>query len=63
MSVIVRKTAETDIRVDLKRTADAVAGTGAIDTGVPFLDHMLAPDEADGAAALTRSLCGQASRL
>lgn len=37
MPVITRQTKETDIRVEL------AAGTGqaAVDTGVPFLDHML----------------------
>jgi imidazoleglycerol-phosphate dehydratase len=37
MTVIVRETRETQIRVELARGS----GAATIDTGVPFLDHML----------------------
>jgi imidazoleglycerol-phosphate dehydratase len=37
MSIIVRETSETRIRVQ----ADRGTGTAAVETGIPFLDHML----------------------
>jgi imidazoleglycerol-phosphate dehydratase len=37
MTVTVRETAETSVRVELR----AGEGSGTIETGVPFLDHML----------------------
>jgi imidazoleglycerol-phosphate dehydratase len=37
MTIITRETRETRIRIELSRGA----GAGIIDTGVPFLDHML----------------------
>ena len=37
MTVIVRETRETKIRVELTRGT----GVAEVDTGVPFLDHML----------------------
>ena len=37
MTVITRETRETRIRIELLRGS----GAGAVDTGVPFLDHML----------------------
>ncbi len=38
MSIVTRKTNETDVRVDLS----IGAGAASVDTTVPFLDHMLA---------------------
>ena len=37
MTIITRETRETRIRIELNRGT----GTGTIDTGLPFLDHML----------------------
>lgn len=37
MTVIVRETRETRIRIELERGT----GVGTVDTGLPFLDHML----------------------
>lgn len=39
MATVVRETKETQIRVDLEGTGDVAAN--AVDTSIPFLDHML----------------------
>jgi imidazoleglycerol-phosphate dehydratase len=41
MTVVVRETKETQIRIELARAARAGAPTVRVDTSAPFLDHML----------------------
>lgn len=54
-SSIQRKTAETDIRLELDLDGD---GTYTIDSGVPFLDHMLALFSVHGFFDLTLHAIG-----